>query len=118
MAWFAAHAILYFKFKDKKQNRFPLWENIYLIWAETDAAAWRKATRLGRQFSGKPSDKTIFDGRPAVLTFAGIRKIISCSPKSRIIDGTEATYSVMEVSNRQELNKLLKGTPVSVKYRE
>ena len=47
MAWFAAHAIIYFKIKDNPQDVFTVWENVYLIQAESSELALSEALRLG-----------------------------------------------------------------------
>ncbi len=35
--WFAAHIVMMVKLKDQKQDHFPVWENIILIEAATEA---------------------------------------------------------------------------------
>ena len=52
MAWFAAHAIMYFKLKSGVQDRFTIWENVYLIEAENSDQAWEKAEAWAKQKEG------------------------------------------------------------------
>jgi hypothetical protein len=36
MAWYAAHIVLYFRLKKRRQKRFVVWENIVLINAKSE----------------------------------------------------------------------------------
>ena len=40
MTWYAAHIILAVRLKEQKQKRFPVWENVILIEAKTEAEAF------------------------------------------------------------------------------
>ncbi|MBN2004361.1 MAG: DUF4288 domain-containing protein [Anaerolineae bacterium] len=52
MNWYAAHAVMYVKFKDRQQEKYPLWENILLIAAESDEEALAKAVARAKEDEG------------------------------------------------------------------
>ena len=52
MSWFAAHLIMSVKLKGKRQRRFPVWENIVVIEADSEEQAFRKAEHRGRLEEG------------------------------------------------------------------
>jgi len=117
MAWYAAHAIMYIKFKDGVQDKYPFWENIILIEAETEDEAFEKAETRAREEEGDSQGSLTFEERPATWTFAGIRRLVSCvDPFEQPGDGTEITYLEMEVDSEESFTKLLKGEPVKVLY--
>ena len=49
MAWYAAHVIKYMRFKDGTQDRYPVYENIYLF--QTESA--EEAQNLQSRTAGK-----------------------------------------------------------------
>ena len=65
MAWFTAHAIMYFKLKKGPQDRFTVWENIYLIDAADIDEAWEKATARARHEEGDDEDRRDDPHQPA-----------------------------------------------------
>jgi len=117
MAWYAAHAIMYVKVKDGRQDKYPFWENIILIEAETDDQAFQKAEARARDDEGDSQGTLTYQGRPANLVFAGIRRLVSCTdPLDQPTDGTEITYLEMEIESEDCFTKLLNGEPVQVRY--
>ena len=52
MAWYAAHIVLYFRLKKRRQKRFVVWENIVLINAKSEEEAIAKAEERGSQDRG------------------------------------------------------------------
>ncbi len=132
MAWYAAHIVSYVKFKDAIQDRFPLWENIVLISAESVDAAYEEAEKIGKESYDDTEDPDnsgdmTWDGRPAYWVFAGVRKLAVCTadvndeitetdPQFRPTHGTEVTYLEMEVSTQEELAKLVDGASVIIRY--
>lgn len=114
MAWYAAHLILYFRLKKKPQTRFLVWENIVLIEADSWDQARAKATERGRQDADDGSGGLSLDDEPAELVFGGVRKLVSCQDENRRPkDGTEVSYTEMEVRSEEALRKLIAGEPVS-----
>ncbi len=117
MNWYAAHVIMYVKFKDGNQNSYPFWENVILIESDTDKMAIEKAIERAREDEGDCDGSFKWEGRPATWCLAGIRKLISCEdPTERPRNGTEVTYLEMEVSSQEDFSKLLNGESVSVVY--
>ena len=47
--WYAAHILMYVKRKNKHSGKIPVWENIVLIKAESEDAAFAKAQERGKQ---------------------------------------------------------------------
>ncbi len=118
MAWFAAHAIMYFKLKSGVQDRCTIWENVYLIEAENNDEACEKAEAWAKQEEGDSDGSLRVDEQPATLVFAGIRKIIRVShweEEGRLKHGDEITYSEFQVSDEKSIRELVE---VSVEYIE
>ncbi len=121
MAWFAAHAIMYFKLKSGVQDRFTIWENVYLIEAENSDAAWGKAEAWAKQEEDDSDGSLLVDEQPATQVFAGIRKIITVShweEEGQLKHGDEITYSEFQVSDEKSIRELVDGEEVSVNYIE
>jgi hypothetical protein len=118
MSWFAAHLVLYVKWKEPSQKRFPVWENIVLIKADSEEEALEKAERRGREEEG--DDGTFrWGGQPAAWVFAGVRKLTACQdPQKRPGDGTEISYTEMEVRSQEAVEHLVQGQPVAVRFKE
>jgi hypothetical protein len=117
MKWYVAHVIMYVKFKDGKQDRYPIWENLHLIKAPTPEKAWEKADKCGHEAEGDSDDSFRWDNRPATWVYAGTRKLIECTDHPPV-SGTEVTYSVLRVETSRDLKKLVKGSSVAVTYLE
>ena len=117
--WYAAHLILYVQLKDHPQRKYPIWENIVLIKARTDEEAFVKAEKRGKEEEGDDDGTFRWGGKPARWVFAGVRKLTLCEdPESRPDDGTEVSYTELEVDSEQAVRKLVAGQPVAVKYKD
>lgn len=117
--WYAAHLILYVKLNDHTQRKYPIWENIVLIKARTDEEALAKAEKRGRDDEGDDDGTFRWGGKPAHWVFAGVRKVTLCEdPETRPDDGTEVSYTELEVDSEQAVRKLVAGQPVAVKYKD
>jgi hypothetical protein len=131
MTWFAGHIISYVKFIDGIQDSYPVWKNVVLIEAESDAKAFEEAERIGKAYYDDSADvetaDLTWDERPAYWVFAGVRKLIEITetaatimeqpqPWDRPGHGTEITYSEMVVDSADALSKLVNGGPVAVLY--
>jgi Domain of unknown function (DUF4288) len=120
--WYAAHVIMNVEFKDPAdQTSYPLWENIVLVEADSDRAAWEQAERLGREDETDGTDNFRWNGRPARWKFAGVRKVIECrsdEQDDRPVHGAEVSYSQMSVPDKESLAKLVQGKAVEVLYEE
>jgi hypothetical protein len=115
MTWYAAHLILYVRFKTGRQRHYPVWENIVLIRATTAEQAMAKAERRGREDEGDCDGSFRWDGRPAEWVFAGVRKLMRCvDADEQPRDGTEVTYLELEVGSKEALQKFVDGERVSL----
>ncbi len=115
--WYAAHLILCVKVKDGPQKKFPVWENIVLIKANSEDEAFEKAEQRGREEEGDDDGTFRWGGKRASRQFAGVRKLTLCQDSDqRPADGTEVTYSEMEVESEQAVRKLAEGKQVAVKF--
>ncbi len=119
MSWYAASAVFVYRVREGKQSRFPVLENVYLIEADSDEDALKKAEELGKSRSIDDETMTL-DGRPARLDYAGIRKLLTIEnpfPAQPNTDqpghGTEVTYSDFTVANEKDLKRLVGGKSVS-----
>jgi hypothetical protein len=116
MVWYAAHLVLYFRYKRKRpQKRFLIWENIVLVQAGSQEEAFSKAEERGREDAAADNSLRI-DDEPAELVFAGVRKLVLCQDEDRRpTDGTEVSYTEMQVSSEEAIRKLVAGHAVSVR---
>jgi hypothetical protein len=117
--WYAAHLILYVKRKNGPQRRYPVWKNIVLVKAATDEEAFAKAEARGKEEEGDDDGTFRWGGKPAQWVFAGVRKLTLCEdPERRPDDGTEVSYTEMELDSQQAVRKLVQGRAVAVNYKE
>lgn len=122
MTWYAAHAIMVFVLKEQEQKEFSVWENIYLVEAETPDKAREKAEECARDFEGDSDGTLTINDKPATLQFRGIRKLITVSNINSDDDlpgdGAEISYSSFVVKSKTDLEKLITGEPVSIFYED
>lgn len=126
--WYAASAVMYFRLKRSvQQTEFVAWENVYLVKASSVGEARQKARRYAKAASGDDGGDLTVDGKPATLVFGGLRKVVECigDPTTfqrndviRLHDGVEATYSSFVVRSRKELDRLIRGKPAMVLYKD
>jgi hypothetical protein len=122
MTWFAASIVMYVRFKDGDQDKYPVWENVVLIAAGTAEEALEEANRLGAAQEAVRDASMRWEDRAAEWVFGGVRKILTVSNPTDIANspdhGAEITYSEFELSDRAALDDLVSGGPVTVKYVE
>lgn len=103
------------KTTEGETRRIPVWENIVLIHATSEEEAFEKAERHGHSAEGNAGGSFRWEGKAAMLVFAGIRKLVLCEDaEERPGDGTEITYTELEVDGDESLRKLLASDPVGV----
>jgi hypothetical protein len=118
VTWYAAHLVLYVKLKQRRQTRFPAWENIVLIRARSEDEAFAKAEARDRQ-DALPDDSFTWNGEQAEWVFAGVRKLTLCDdPEQRPGDGTEVSYLELELESKEALKRFVEGEPVSVRIED
>jgi hypothetical protein len=119
MKWYAAHIILAVQWKGRKQTRFPVWENIVLIAAESEAVAFAKAEQIGHAEAGDDDGTFRWGGQPATWIFKGIRKLTECvTAEDRPGDGTEVSYIELELDSEAAVDQLAAGQPVALRYHD
>jgi hypothetical protein len=119
MSWYAAHVIMAVRLIGQRQTRYPVWENIVLIEAGSEAEAFAKAEHIGRGEEGDDGGTFRWGGQPATWVFRGIRKLTECvSAADRPGDGTEVSYVEMELDSQEAVDLLAAGEPVAVSYNE
>jgi hypothetical protein len=117
--WYAAHIVMYVKRQEGASGKTPVWENIVLIKARSEEEAFEKAKRRGAEEEGDDDGTFRWGGKPARWVFAGVRKLTLCEdPDKRPGDGTEISYTEMEVDSEQAVRKLLGGSAVALKLRD
>lgn len=121
MTWYAAHAILYFRLKSGQQDTYPIWENVYLVSAESPENALAAAKALAMEASGDSGGTLTLYDQPAELIYAGIRKLITVAHygiTEELASGDEITYSEYVVDNLESVMKLAEGESVKTEYVE
>lgn len=120
MTWYAAHAIIYFEFTDGgPQDGYQIYENVYLVQAETADEGFAKAREFAKRDTGDSSGSLRVGGRSATNVFGGIRKLITVShvgTEGQLGDGDEITYSELTVPDRTALDRLITNEDVEVNY--
>jgi Domain of unknown function (DUF4288) len=113
--WYAAHLLMYVKRKHDADGKIPVWENIVLINADSEESAFAKAEERGKRDEGDDDGTFRWEGQPARWVFAGVRKLTLCEDADkRPGDGTEISYSEMDVKSVKALENLLQGKPAAV----
>lgn len=115
MNWYAAHLIMYFKYRHARQRSFLVWENVVLIHAADSEEAYAKAERRGREEEACDDETLTMGGRPAKMLFAGVRKVTLCvDPHERPGDGTEVTYNEMRLTSERAVFQFAAGKSTRV----
>src|SRR5437879_6323559 len=124
MTWYAAHLIEYFELKEGGQTTYPVWESVLLIKAQSPQHAFDLAKTIGEERNSQEDQSWTSDGKAASKVFGGVRRIVECDlddPDKEVANlqpthGTEVTYVKLEVTNREDLEKLISGKSVNVQY--
>jgi hypothetical protein len=119
MSWYAAHVVMVVRFKVQPQEHYPAWENIILLRADSGDEAFERAERRGRQDEGDDGGTFRWGGKPAEWVFAGVRKVVACVDEGvQPGDGTEVSYTDLEFSSREELDRFVEGEAAHVLVRD
>jgi hypothetical protein len=114
--WYTAHIVMYVKREKNATGKIPVWENLVLINADSEEKALAKAQARGKQDEGDDAGTFLWEGQPAEWIFAGVRKLTLCEDShKRPGDGSEISYTAMEVHSEQALADLLEGKAAAVK---
>jgi len=122
MTWYVASVIISIRLKSEKQERIPVYENFYLVDGISSNEALQKAIAIGGELEKSNNDMTLGD-EPAHMVFEGIRKLVNISnpypldlDKNAPVNGTELTYSEYMLDNNEQINRLVKGEDLIIKY--
>lgn len=119
--WYVANAVLYLKHVNRNdQLSYVVWENSYLIEADSDASAFELAEQRAREdedhFEG-PDCGTYENGVPAEWVFAGIRGIARVENyNERPGSGDEVGFREFRLQSLEEIEKLASGELVHIEY--
>jgi hypothetical protein len=119
MPWYAAHAIMYFQLTDGPQDQFKVYENVFLIRADSPDEAQNKARALACREEVDNDLSLRVGDRPARLVFGSIRKVVAVAhegPDGQLGDGDEVTYSEFVVADREALDRLIGAEDVEILY--
>lgn len=110
---------MFVEFKNHRQDHFPVWENIVLVEADSQSQAFEKAERCERRGEGDDGGTFRWGNQPAKWVFAGVRKLTECAlVADRPGDGTEVSYSELEVDSRAAIDQFVAGDRVTVCYND
>ena len=122
MTWYTASLISAVKFKNGKQDIVPVFEDFFLIEADSHIDGMEKAKKIGKEHASAEDD-ILYIGLPAEKIFLGVKKMRSTYNPSpldidmdRPGDGTELTHSYYEVTDIDAAKSLATGNVVDVKY--
>ncbi|MNS76717.1 hypothetical protein D3C72_1102730 [compost metagenome] len=122
MTWYTASLVSAIKLKNGKQETVPVFEDFFLIEADSHLSAMEKAVKIGEEHA-MAEDSLLLNDMPAQKIFLGVRKIRSIynpSPlnidEDRPVDGSELTHSYYEVSDMDVAKSLACGKVVEIKY--
>ena len=117
MPWFAAKAIMYFKWKDAPQTKHSVWENVLLIEAPDSETGWRLAEEVARRDEGDSDGSLRSDGHPATSEFVGIRSLSALfhfTEANEPRHGDELTFSEYILEDFASVQALAAGDAVRV----
>lgn len=119
MTWYSAHIVMFVELKDKGQERYPVWENVVLVQAQTEDEAFEKAEQYGRAEQGDDGGAFRWGKSPARWVFAGVRKLTECQTiTNRPENGTELTYNEFTVGSLEDVKRLASGKPVQASFND
>jgi hypothetical protein len=119
MTWYAAHIIMSVRLKERRQTRFPVWENVVLIKAESADEAFDKAEEIGKRDEGDDDGSFRWGGHAATWVFAGVRKLTECATMNgRPQDGEEVSFIELELDSLRAVKRLAAGESVTVRYND
>ncbi|MDD2814630.1 MAG: DUF4288 domain-containing protein [Thiotrichaceae bacterium] len=88
-----------------------------LVEANNPKEAYQKAEQHARKEESDSLNTYYYEERAATWVFAGIRKLVDCEDMNLMPrDGTEVSYSTLEVNREEDLIRLINGEIVTVKY--
>ena len=115
MPWFAAHAIVYFRFQDGRGGAIPVWENVILVEAPDRSSAARVAEETSSAGEGDFNGLGEIGGRRGEVVFAGIRKVeLVHAGEGGPQHGDEISYVELTAPDMASVEALARGDSVLV----
>jgi len=115
--WYCVHVMMRVVTANSDNDPIAIWENVYLVRADDDRAAMARAKEIGAAHEGDAGGTLVWDGQPARLEYAGVRKMIK-PDEEELADGVELTYNEFIVARYADVGQLLRGERTSVEIVE
>lgn len=122
MTWYTASIIISCRLKHGCQDVYPIYENFTIFESENRNDALIKAEIYGKKYA-EIDDKLQLNGQDAYWKFEGIRKLIEIRDHfsddlhvDKPQNGTEVSYSYMEVDSEEKILRLASGKAVDIQY--
>lgn len=113
--WYAVHVVEYFKFIRGKQDRYPIWETIYLVRAISEKEAKKRGAWFGKD---KFTEGFRCSGRPIKFMLAGVRTVrlvdIDNKYNGKIVGGIEVTVKKYIIDSWKKLDEFYYSDPVYI----
>jgi len=108
--WYAAHIVMVVQITRGKQSKYPAWENIVLIAADSEEEAFRKADACGSKEEQAVDESFHWGKHPARLKYMGVRKLTECRfPADEPCDLGEATYIDLQFPSEEAVTNYIAG---------
>jgi len=110
--WYAAHVIMRYRYSDTAADSLVGYENVFLVQADSPAAAIERARGLGSDDEIR-TDGNSLNGRPVHLIMVGVKKVVECllipgSPEF-LSDGSEITYNDLVAKSESAFASFVRG---------
>lgn len=118
--WYAVHAVMSVVYKKNRQRTFPVWENIYTIWADSQEEAASKGKTIALREEGDSEGTMTYNGYPACWKFEGIRQVMEFEHSCmcgylKELDGVEVSYNEYVFTDRKSLKDFSSGKPLKLR---
>jgi hypothetical protein len=109
----AVHVAMVWRYKNRRQRYFPVWEDVYIVDASDSLTAVDMALGMAREYEASSRvDHSTLRGQEATEVVAGVRKVNRC------FEDAEATHSKFLVDGRENLERFVAGQPVRLLLEE
>ena len=110
--WYAAHVIMRYRYADTSTDSLVGYENVFLVKADSPAAAIERARELGSDDEIRTEGSSL-NGRRAHLIMIGVKKVVEClltpgSPEL-LSDGDEITYNELVAKSESDFASFVRG---------
>jgi hypothetical protein len=115
--WYAAHLVLYLRFREGEQAPHYVMENVVLFRASSRDELLAKAAQKAHDAYVDDDPTFTCDDRPARWEYQGVRKWVECEEDLREApEGIEVTYLEYSVADAGALQRLMQGDDVAVEF--